>query len=72
MWNDYENETLIHNHKMAKIYKKRYQRAGDVYNSFYNFFGIITVISSNVASNISWGTDLNDNDNHILSAITTI
>ena len=23
MWGDYENETLIHNHKMAKIYKKR-------------------------------------------------
>ena len=72
MWNDYENETLIHNHKMAKIYKKRYQRAGDFYNSLYNFFGIITVISSTVASTISWGTDLNDNDNHILSAITTI
>ena len=25
IWGDYENETLIHNHKMSKIYKKRYQ-----------------------------------------------
>ena len=23
-WGDYENETLIHNHKLAKVYKKRY------------------------------------------------
>ena len=32
-WRDYENETLIHNHKMAKIYKKRYQRATEFENS---------------------------------------
>ena len=33
MWNDYENDTLIHQHKMAKIYKKRYQRASDLNNT---------------------------------------
>ena len=56
MCGDYENETLIHNHKMAKVYKKRYQRAGDFNNSFYSFFGILTVITSSIASTISWGT----------------
>ena len=49
-WGDYENETLIHNHKMSKIYKKRYQRASDLYNSMYRFFGLITVVSSSIAS----------------------
>lgn len=54
-WRNYENETLIHNHKMAKIYKKRYQRATDLQNSLYRFFGLITVVSSTVASTLAWG-----------------
>jgi len=54
-WRNYENETLIHNHKMAKIYKKRYQRAADLQNSLYRFFGLITVVSSTVASTLAWG-----------------
>ena len=43
MWSDFENETLIHNHKLTKIYKKRYQRASDFHNSLYNLLGIINV-----------------------------
>tara|TARA_Y100000817_G_scaffold113871_2_gene89206 strand:- start:4806 stop:5429 length:624 start_codon:yes stop_codon:yes gene_type:complete len=72
MWGDYENETLIHNHKMAKIYKKRYQRAGDFNNSLYNLFGLITVVSSTIASTISWGKELDSEEHIILSSITTI
>lgn len=73
MWGDYENETLIHNHKMSKIYKKRYQRAGDCNNSLYNFFGLITVVTSSIASTISWRTnDINGESKIILSSITTI
>ena len=73
MWGDFENETLIHHHKMSKIYKKRYQRAGDFHNSLYSLFGLITVISSTIATTISWGSDLDEEQNHqlILSAITT-
>tara|TARA_Y100000817_G_C16821730_1_gene529210 strand:+ start:404 stop:1030 length:627 start_codon:yes stop_codon:yes gene_type:complete len=73
MWGDFENETLIHNHKMAKIYKKRYQRAGDFHNSLYRLFGLITVLTSTVASTISWGTSETDERNKfILSSITTV
>ena len=73
MWGDYENETLIHNHKMAKVYKKRYQRAGDFNNSLYSLFGLITVVSSSIASTISWGaSDINNDSKIILSTITTI
>ena len=80
MWGDYENETLIHNHKMSKVYKKRYQRAGDFNNSLYSLFGLITVVSSAIASTISWGSKMDsgsgnelDNNEHILlSSITTI
>ena len=54
MWSDYENETLIHHHKMAKLYKKRYQRASSFHNSLYRFFGLITVISSTISSTITW------------------
>lgn len=73
MWGDYENETLIHNHKMAKVYKKRYQRAGDFNNSLYSLFGLITVLSSCIASTISWGTsDINNDSKFILSIMSTI
>lgn len=81
-WRNYENETLIHNHKMAKIYKKRYQRAADLQNSLYRFFGLITVVSSTVASTLSWGIGDNssgsfmDEENTdkkiIISTITTV
>ena len=59
-WRNYENETLIHNHKMAKSYKKRYQRAADLQNTLYRFFGLITVVSSTVASTLAWGIGGND------------
>ena len=72
MWGDYENETLIHHHQMSKIYKKRYQRAGDFHNSLYNLFGLITVLASTVASTISWGSELDDKEQFILSTITTV
>lgn len=73
MWGDYENETLIHNHKLAKVYKKRYQRAGDFNNSLYSLFGFITVVSSCIASTISWsGNKANDEPDIFLSAMTTI
>jgi len=72
-WGDYENETLIHNHKLAKVYKKRYQRAGDFHNSLYRFLGLITVVSTAVASTITWGTDeMDDEKQVILSSITTV
>ena len=73
MWGDYENETLIHNHKLAKVYKKRYQRAGDFNNSLYSLFGFITVVSSCIASTISWsGNKASDEPDIFLSAMTTI
>ena len=73
-WGDYENETLIHNHKMSKIYKKRYQRASDLYNSMYRFFGLITVVSSSIASTISWGSgeEITPKQQVVLSSITTV
>ena len=73
-WGDYENETLIHNHKMSKIYKKRYQRASDFYNSMYRLFGLITVVSSSIASTISWGSgeDITPKQQVVLSSITTL
>ena len=48
MWGKYENDTLIHQHIMAKSYKKRYQRASDLNNTFYRIFGLVTVITSSV------------------------
>ena len=54
MWTDYENETLIHHHKMARLYKKRYQRASDFHNSLYRIFGLITVLTSTISSTISY------------------
>ena len=72
-WGDYENETLIHNHRLAKVYKKRYQRASDFHNTLYRFFGLITVVSTAIASTISWGTEeVNDRQQLILSGITTV
>ena len=70
-WGNYENETLIHSHKMSKIYKKRYQRASDFYNSMYRLFGLITVVSSSIASTISWGSgdDITQKQQFILSSI---
>jgi hypothetical protein len=70
MWNDYENDTLIHHHIMATIYKKRYQRASDFQNSLYRLFGLITVISSTGASTISWGSD--DSNQDFIRLLTTI
>ena len=60
-WGDYENETLIHNHKMSKIYKKRYQRASDFHNSLYRFFGLIPVVASTVATHRCTSTKHNCN-----------
>tara|TARA_B100001093_G_C26655731_1_gene939557 strand:+ start:293 stop:826 length:534 start_codon:yes stop_codon:yes gene_type:complete len=73
MWTDYENETLIHHHKMAKMYKKRYQRASDFHNSLYRIFGLITVLTSTISSTISWGNNPSgpENQSYILSMITT-
>jgi len=81
-WKEYENKTLVHNHMMAKIYKKRYQRAADFQNTLYRFFGLITVVSSTVASTLAWGMDsnnegstddiINNNKELIVSTITTI
>ena len=59
-WNDYENETLIHNHKVSKIYKKRYQRASDFQDALYRLFGILTVLSSTISATLSWSLDLNN------------
>ena len=61
-WKEYENKTLVHNHRMAKIYKKRYQRAADFQNTLYRFFGLITVVSSTVASTLAWGIGGNDGE----------
>ena len=74
MWSDFENETLIHNHKLTKIYKKRYQRASDLYNSLFSFFGLITVVSSSIATTLSWGSgdDISPNQQFILSGFTTV
>ena len=84
-WGDYENETLIHNHKLSKVYKKRYQRASDFHNSLYRLFGLITVVATAVASTLSWGNmsdseiESTSGDNIliskqqlILSSITTV
>jgi len=81
-WKEYENKTLVHNHRMAKIYKKRYQRAADFQNTLYRFFGLITVVSSTIASTLAWGMNSNDgsadddsinnNKEVIVSTITTI
>jgi len=81
-WKEYENKTLVHNHRMAKIYKKRYQRAADFQNTLYRFFGLITVVSSTIASTLAWGMNSNDgsadddsinnNKEVIVSMITTV
>ena len=60
MWSEYENETLIHNHKLSKLYKKRYQRASDFHNSLYNFLGVLNVLSSIITTTYSWTSDIDD------------
>ena len=73
MWGDYENETLIHNHKLSKIYKKRYQRAGDFHNSLYRLFGLLTLISTTSASTILWViSDEMEQQTILLNIIITI
>jgi hypothetical protein len=80
-WKEYENKTLVHNHRMAKIYKKRYQRAADFQNTLYRFFGLITVVSSTIASTLAWGMEsgdgstddsINNNKEVSVSTITTV
>ena len=73
-WNDYTNQTLIHLHKKIRTQRKMYQRASDYYNTFYSIFGLITVLTSTVASTISWGgngKEMDENKKFILSIITT-
>jgi cytochrome c biogenesis protein CcdA len=72
MWGKYENDTLIHQHIMAKSYKKRYQRASDLNNTFYRIFGLVTVITSSVASTITWGSDIEEAQKETIKYITTI
>tara|TARA_Y100000590_G_scaffold470481_1_gene665586 strand:- start:2875 stop:3468 length:594 start_codon:yes stop_codon:yes gene_type:complete len=73
MWGDYENETLIHNHKLSKIYKKRYQRAGDFHNTLYRLFGLITLISTTSASTILWViSDEMERQTTLLNIIITV
>tara|TARA_B100000683_G_scaffold167269_1_gene161221 strand:- start:749 stop:1327 length:579 start_codon:yes stop_codon:yes gene_type:complete len=73
-WNDYTNETLIHLHKKIRTQRKMYQRASDFYDTFYSIFGLITVLTSTVASTLSWGgngKEMDENKKFILSIITT-
>ena len=60
MWSDFENETLIHNHKITNIYKKRYQRASNFHNSLYNLLGILNVLTSIISTTFTWSSDLDD------------
>jgi len=70
MWSDFENETLIHIHKTAKILKKRYQRAGEFYSSLYNILGGISVVLSIISSTLSWSSSLDiDSEKNILRLI---
>ena len=71
MWSDFENETLIHIHKTAKILKKDFhQRAGDFYSSLYNILGGISVVLSIISSTFSWSSSLDiDSEKNILRLI---
>jgi hypothetical protein len=72
MWSDFENETLIYNHKISKIYKKRYQRASEFHSSLYTFLGIINVISSIISSTFTWTSGLdNESEKYILRILIT-
>ena len=69
MWSDFENETLIHIHKTAKILKKKdIKRAGDFYSSLYNILGGISVVLSIISSTFfSWSSSLDiDSEKNIL------
>lgn len=57
-WSDYENDTLIHNHKITKMFKKRYKRASEFHNALYRLFGILTVLSSTIAATLIWTLDI--------------
>ena len=73
-WNDYTNGTLIHLHKKIRTQRKMYQRASDFYDTFYSIFGLITVLTSTIASTLSWGDngkEMDENKKFILSIITT-
>ena len=73
MWTDYENETLIHHHKMAKLYKKRYQRASNFHNSLYNLLGIINVVTSIISTTFTWASDLDDiSKKYVLRILITL
>lgn len=73
MWSDFENETLIHNHKLTKIYKKRYQRASDFHNSLYNLLGIINVVTSIISTTFTWASDLDDiSKKYVLRILITL
>uniref|UniRef100_A0A6C0L1D4 SMODS and SLOG-associating 2TM effector domain-containing protein n=1 Tax=viral metagenome TaxID=1070528 RepID=A0A6C0L1D4_9ZZZZ len=73
MWGDYENETLIYYHVQSKENQKMYHRAAGFHNSLYNIFGLLSVVSSTVASTLSWsqGSDISSGKMFILSTITT-
>jgi len=73
VWDDYTNDTLIHLHKKSRSQRKMYQRASDFYNTFYSIFGLITVLTSTVASTISWGanSEMDHKEKIMLSVITT-
>ena len=76
MWSDFENETLIHNHKISKLYKKKYQRASQFQKSIYNTLGLLNVIVSVISTTYTWTSDLNSEEKKfiigILITFTTI
>ena len=43
LWTEYEHDTLIHYHKTSTMYKKRYQRASDLYNSLHNLYDFLSL-----------------------------
>ena len=61
-WTDYENETLIHNHKVSKVFKKKYKRASEFHNALYRLFGILTVLSSTISTTLIWSLDLQQDE----------
>mgnify|MGYP003387433872 CR=1 FL=1 len=81
-WTEYENDNLVHRHKTATMYKKRYQRASDFHNSLYRLFGLISVVSSSIVTTLSWNNSSNDdgsdlyeeniNNNLLISSMSTI
>lgn len=73
MWSDFENETLIHNHKLAKILKKRYQRASDFYSTLYNLLGTVSIILSIISSTFTWSSSFEkESQKNLLRIIISI